>query len=192
MIHPRNRANKIPAVIAFWPISQPHLPFLIDTLLIRKDRAAVCTNYKAKINGVRIKSREKELVFGLVPRENIRPTDFGPLVLPEQDSLVCRDMRWLATRAGRTRPRTTRQISRTAGVVLLGLGRLHHLVVGAAARIRFIAHDLMTRPKSRTSELPLKSSFLLFEPLVKVVFLFHLSIPFIYQLVAFVNAIQPA
>lgn len=54
----------------------------------------MCTNYNAKKNEARIKARDKELVFGLVPRENIRPTDYGPVVLPEEDSLVCCDMRW--------------------------------------------------------------------------------------------------
>ncbi|HEX5397542.1 MAG TPA: SOS response-associated peptidase family protein [Verrucomicrobiae bacterium] len=54
----------------------------------------MCSNYKAKKNEARIKARDQELVFGFVPRENIRPTDYGPVVLPEEDSLVCREMRW--------------------------------------------------------------------------------------------------
>jgi putative SOS response-associated peptidase YedK len=54
----------------------------------------VCFRYSAKKNEARIRYREKIEAFGMVPHEDIRPTDFGPILLPEEDSLVLREMRW--------------------------------------------------------------------------------------------------
>ena len=54
----------------------------------------MCFRYSAKKNEARIKAREKQFVFGLVPRENILPTDLGPILLPEEDRLVYQEMRW--------------------------------------------------------------------------------------------------
>lgn len=33
-------------------------------------------------------------VFGVVPRANLRPTDLGPVILPEYDGFACRELRW--------------------------------------------------------------------------------------------------
>jgi hypothetical protein len=30
----------------------------------------------------------------MLPRENIRPTDLGPVELPDDDEFVCREMKW--------------------------------------------------------------------------------------------------
>ena len=38
-------------------------------------------------------TREIE-VFGAVPRANMRPTDLGPVILPEYEGFACREMRW--------------------------------------------------------------------------------------------------
>jgi hypothetical protein len=38
--------------------------------------------------------RDKIVVYGAVPRANIRPTDLGPVILPEDDGFACREMRW--------------------------------------------------------------------------------------------------
>jgi putative SOS response-associated peptidase YedK len=54
----------------------------------------MCSNYSQKKDEAKLKLRDKMLVFGAVPRANIRPTDLGPVILPEQDEFVCREMRW--------------------------------------------------------------------------------------------------
>jgi putative SOS response-associated peptidase YedK len=42
----------------------------------------------------RLKLRDKILVYGAVPRAHIRPTDLGPVIVPEHDGVACREMRW--------------------------------------------------------------------------------------------------
>ena len=48
----------------------------------------MCFRYTAKKTEARIQAREKQFVFGMVPRENIRPTDLGPILLPDDDDLL--------------------------------------------------------------------------------------------------------
>jgi hypothetical protein len=54
----------------------------------------MCSRYEQKRDEVKIKLRDKIYVFGMVPRANICPTDLGPIILPDEDSFACRDMRW--------------------------------------------------------------------------------------------------
>jgi putative SOS response-associated peptidase YedK len=54
----------------------------------------VCSRYTYKKDEARIKLREKIEVFGCVPRGDIRPTDLAPVILPDEDSFSCREMRW--------------------------------------------------------------------------------------------------
>jgi len=54
----------------------------------------MCARYEHNKDEAKIKLREKIYVFGAVPRANIRPTDLGPIVLPEDDDFICREMRW--------------------------------------------------------------------------------------------------
>ena len=65
-----------------------NLSLAIDRKPGWQDPAAMCFRYSAKKNEARIKAREREHVFGLAPRENIRPTDYGPVLLPEEDHLL--------------------------------------------------------------------------------------------------------
>ena len=54
----------------------------------------MCANYTCKKNEAKLRLREKIHVFGALPRANIRPTDLGPVIIPEFQSLACREMRW--------------------------------------------------------------------------------------------------
>jgi len=54
----------------------------------------MCAHYTYKKNGAKLKLRQKIEVFGAVPRASIRPTDLGPVVVPEFEGLACREMRW--------------------------------------------------------------------------------------------------
>ena len=74
----------------------------------RFNRAPVAfpLNSLARLGGVRqerklqtkdeakLKLRDLILVFGRMPRGNIRPTDLAPGIVPEHESLACRAMRW--------------------------------------------------------------------------------------------------
>lgn len=42
----------------------------------------MCTNSAYKKDEPKVKLRDKILVYGAVPRSNIRPTDLGPVILP--------------------------------------------------------------------------------------------------------------
>ena len=64
-----------------------NLLLAVDRKPVWQDPAEMCFRYSAKKNEARIKARERDYVFGLVPRENIRPTDYGPVLLPEKDDL---------------------------------------------------------------------------------------------------------
>src|SRR6516162_2920041 len=54
----------------------------------------MCRDYSAKKEEARVTLNKKQVMFGFVPRARIRPTDPGPVILPESDSFACRDMRW--------------------------------------------------------------------------------------------------
>ena len=51
----------------------------------------MCSNYTYKKNEVKLRLRDKILVFGAVPRANIRPTDLGPVIVPEYEGFACRE-----------------------------------------------------------------------------------------------------
>lgn len=50
--------------------------------------------YTYNRNEAKLKLHEKIQVFGAVPRANIRPTDLGPVILPEYEGFACREVRW--------------------------------------------------------------------------------------------------
>lgn len=54
----------------------------------------MCAHYTYKKNEAKLRLREKIEVFGAVPRADIRPTDLGPVIIPEFESLACRELRW--------------------------------------------------------------------------------------------------
>ncbi len=54
----------------------------------------MCANYTYQKNEAKLRLRRKLEVFGAVPRANIRPTDLGPVIVPEFESLACLEIRW--------------------------------------------------------------------------------------------------
>ena len=54
----------------------------------------MCAHYTYNRDAAKFRMREKIVAFGAVPRANIRPTDLGPVILPEYDGFACREMRW--------------------------------------------------------------------------------------------------
>ena len=54
----------------------------------------MCSTYTYTKNEAKLRLREKIEVFGAVRRESIRPTDLAPVIVPESESFVCRDMNW--------------------------------------------------------------------------------------------------
>ena len=54
----------------------------------------MCSRYTYTKDEAKLRLREKIEVFGCVPRANIRPTDLGPVIIPESDAFSCREMNW--------------------------------------------------------------------------------------------------
>jgi putative SOS response-associated peptidase YedK len=54
----------------------------------------VCSRYTYTKDDAKLKLRDQILVFRLVPHGDIRPTDLGPVIIPEHDSFVCRQLAW--------------------------------------------------------------------------------------------------
>ena len=54
----------------------------------------MCSRYTVKKDEAKIRRRELLEAFGFVPRDDIRPTDLAPVILPDEDSFSCREMRW--------------------------------------------------------------------------------------------------
>jgi putative SOS response-associated peptidase YedK len=54
----------------------------------------MCATYTYTKDEARLRLRQKIEVFGALPRGSIRPTDCGPVILPESESFVCREMNW--------------------------------------------------------------------------------------------------
>ena len=54
----------------------------------------MCAHYTYHKNEAKLILRMKLEVFGAVPRASIRPTDLGPVIVPEFESLACREMQW--------------------------------------------------------------------------------------------------
>src|ERR1035441_2335510 len=54
----------------------------------------MCSRYTYNKDEAKLKLRDQILVFGFVPRGDIRPTDLGPVIIPEHDGFACRQMSW--------------------------------------------------------------------------------------------------
>jgi putative SOS response-associated peptidase YedK len=54
----------------------------------------MCSRYTYTKDEAKLRLRDLIQVFGVVPRANLRPTDLGPVILPEHDGFVCRELRW--------------------------------------------------------------------------------------------------
>jgi len=54
----------------------------------------MCAHYTYNRNDAKFRLREKIQVFGAVPRASIRPTDPGPVIVPEYDGFACRELHW--------------------------------------------------------------------------------------------------
>jgi hypothetical protein len=50
--------------------------------------------YSHNKDEAKLKLRDRILLYGALPRANIRPTDLGPVILPEYEGFACREMRW--------------------------------------------------------------------------------------------------
>lgn len=54
----------------------------------------MCSRYTYNKDEAKFRLRDKILVLGRVPKSDIRPTDIGPVILPEYDGFACRLMSW--------------------------------------------------------------------------------------------------
>ena len=54
----------------------------------------MCSRYTYNQDEAKLKLRDQILVFGFVPRGDIRPTDLGPVIIPEHEGFACRQMSW--------------------------------------------------------------------------------------------------
>ena len=56
----------------------------------------MCTDYEGPkpAQKTEIERKLRQEITGFVPRARVRPTDPAPLVVPEEDAYVCREMRW--------------------------------------------------------------------------------------------------
>ena len=60
----------------------------------------MCSRYTYNKDEAKFKLRDQILVFGFVPRGDIRPTDPGPVIIPEHDGFAC-----LGTKSRSSMPR---------------------------------------------------------------------------------------
>jgi putative SOS response-associated peptidase YedK len=54
----------------------------------------MCAHYTYNKDEAKLALREKIYVYGRVPRAHIKPTDLGPVIIPEFESYLCQDMHW--------------------------------------------------------------------------------------------------
>lgn len=54
----------------------------------------MCARYTYNKDTAKLSFLEKLIVYGIVPRGDIRPTDLGPVILPEFEGLAAREFRW--------------------------------------------------------------------------------------------------
>ncbi len=54
----------------------------------------MCSRYTYNKDEAKLRLRDKIEVFGCVPRGDIRPTDLGPVIIPEHEGFACRQMSW--------------------------------------------------------------------------------------------------
>lgn len=54
----------------------------------------MCNRYQARREAITVKFRGKVYVLIIKPQEDIRPTDLAPLLVPESDALLVKEMHW--------------------------------------------------------------------------------------------------
>ena len=54
----------------------------------------MCSRYTVKRDEGKIRLRDKIVIYGAVPREDIRPTDLAPILIPDDDNFQMTQMRW--------------------------------------------------------------------------------------------------
>ena len=54
----------------------------------------MCSHYTCNKDDAKLKLRDQILVFGFVPPRDIRPTDLGPVIIPEHEGFACRQLSW--------------------------------------------------------------------------------------------------
>lgn len=56
----------------------------------------MCTDYEGPKphQKAELERKMRREIYGFVPRDRVRPTDLAPLVMSEEDSLACRELRW--------------------------------------------------------------------------------------------------
>lgn len=54
----------------------------------------MCARYTYNKDKAKLRLREKIETFGMVPKADIRPTDLGPVILPEFEGLAGQELRW--------------------------------------------------------------------------------------------------
>jgi putative SOS response-associated peptidase YedK len=54
----------------------------------------MCARYTYNKNEAKLRLREQMELYGLVPKVDIRPTDLGPVVLPEFEGFACCQLSW--------------------------------------------------------------------------------------------------
>jgi len=54
----------------------------------------MCSQYTYTRNEAKLRLRDLIHIFGIVARAKIRPTDLGPVILPQHESFTCQDLRW--------------------------------------------------------------------------------------------------
>ena len=54
----------------------------------------MCSRYTVKRDEEKIRLRDKIVIYGALPREDIRPTDLAPILIPDDDDFQMTQMRW--------------------------------------------------------------------------------------------------
>ena len=54
----------------------------------------MCRDYSAKKEEANITLNKKQIIFGFLPRARIRLTNPGPVILPDSENYLCREMHW--------------------------------------------------------------------------------------------------
>jgi putative SOS response-associated peptidase YedK len=54
----------------------------------------MCSRYTIRRDEVRIRLRDKILIYGAVSPSEIRPTDLAPIIVPDDDDFLLVQMRW--------------------------------------------------------------------------------------------------
>jgi putative SOS response-associated peptidase YedK len=54
----------------------------------------MCAHFTIKRDEEKIRLRDKILIYGAVPRADIKPTDLAPIIIPDNDDYLLTQMRW--------------------------------------------------------------------------------------------------